>query len=726
MEPRIPSGKRFVGLLFLFFAIAGIAFSQSSSPVQCTASAVPTLVRSEGLTEQLGDVLLQCSGPAGAVVAANLNLLLPVQVTNRIDANSFAPDVSLAVDTGTGFVPSGISGQISSQGIVFRGLSLTLPASGGLTLRIRNLRADVNQLGTQASTPIQVFLSMEGQGGPALQNNPVTAAQPYPGLLASAANTAIRCTGSTLPAEVTVSNLFAAGSRFASVRVTEGFASAFTPKDATSDNGTRILIRYSGFPAGARLFVPDVVAGSTAAEPTAAGDLGLAPSGGKYTPGSGSLLLVRVLFADASGAGGTLVYNPTIAASGAVSFNAASEVGLQSGSGSAVYEIVDANNLVRESAQIPTFIGLETPQTQTVASEQVSFAPVSNVLTASQAAPVPRFAPAEPQPDCPALGDCDSGAFPQLTVVAKPIQFTATQGGAAYLMPGYIAVQNKRGGVLNWTATVTYESGSGWLRLENPSGLNNGSIRVWPQPSHLPPGTYKATVLIDAGPLAGTQAVPVALTVSAAPVVPPVQPSINIDTVTSAATLTPGPLAAGMLATIKGSNLNGNSVAVTFDGLPARLLYTGANQINLQIPAELAGKDSALLVVTVDGNASAPQSVPLAAMAPGIFPSGILNQDNSINGSSAPALAGEVIQIFATGLPDQGGGITVKVHDRDGLAPFYAGAAPGLPGVQQVNVAVPGDLPAMTTDVVVCADGPAGRLGSQRYCSAPVKITLGR
>ena len=67
------------------------------------------------------------------------------------------------------------------------------------------------------------------------------------------------------------------GTRFASTRVTEGFPGAFQPKTPTSDTGTRIIARYSNFPPGARLFVPTLVAGSDALQPTAAGDLGGTP-----------------------------------------------------------------------------------------------------------------------------------------------------------------------------------------------------------------------------------------------------------------------------------------------------------------------------------------------------------------------------------------------------------------------------------------------------------------
>ena len=104
--------------------------------------------------------------------------------------------------------------------------------------------------------------------------------------------------------------MFAAGTAFASTRISESFGNAFLPRAAGEDNGTRFLVDYSGFPANATLYLPDLVAGSDALVPTAGGDLGLPQAVGQYVPGSGTLLLARVVGADATGAGGTPVPVP--------------------------------------------------------------------------------------------------------------------------------------------------------------------------------------------------------------------------------------------------------------------------------------------------------------------------------------------------------------------------------------------------------------------------------
>jgi hypothetical protein len=57
---------------------------------------------------------------------------------------------------------------------------------------------------------------------------------------------------------------------------------------------------------------------------------------------------------------------------------------------------------------------------------------------------------------------------------------------------------------LNWTATVTYLSGSGWLDISPASGVDDGSIRLVAHPESLESGTYQATLTVDAGPLTGS------------------------------------------------------------------------------------------------------------------------------------------------------------------------------------------------------------------------------
>ena len=662
----------------------------------------------------------------------NLSVYLPVSVTNRVDANNLTLDAVLLVDYGSGFVPTGKAGLISNQIIAYNGLSFTVPTSGNLSLKISNLRGAVYQLGGMIPQRLIAQIAFSSFASTVVDQPLVTVAFVQPGLFATLSNRGtITCTASPVPDTLNLTNLFAAGTAFASTRVTEGFATAFLPRRPGDDTGTRFLVKYSGFPANTLLYVPDFVSGSGSVAPTAGGDLGLPQQVGKYLPGSSTLLLARVQFPDANGFGGLVTFAPT--GTDPVTLNSVGQVPLVNGSGIAVYEVVDANPNRLETAQFPTFVGIADIVTPAIAQETISFAPVSSVTTASASAPVPRFATVAPPSDCSVLGDCNASYYPHLSVLPNPIQLTATAGGAMSSQPGYIAIDNSGGGVMRWTATVNYVDGSGWLTLDYTSGQNNGSVRTFAKPQGLAAGTYRANVVIDAGALAGSQSIPVTLTVLPAPSIPsnpapttpppttptpPAAPAVAVSQVINAATLQVTPLVPGSLGTLMGSNLSGRSVVVTFDDLSATLLYADARQINLRVPAGLGSRTSAQLVVAVDGNRSAPYAVALSPAWPSLFSNGVLNQDNTINSLDHPAKAGSILQIYATGIPDSAT-VSVLIGDRSNLVPLYAGPAPDVPGVQQVNVAIPDDLAVSNTQVAICATA-----GAQQYCSTGYPIAI--
>src|SRR5438445_349967 len=248
--------KRLTGLFLPLSLCAGLAYAQKA--LQCVPStAVSKLVLSEGIAEPVGDIVLACSGGTpGAPVTDNLDVFLNVNITNRVSAAGLA-DAQLSVDTGTGPVPAGIFAQpVGLNGLAFNGVSFTIPASGQVSFRISNVRADASQLGPTPQQRITALLSSNTLGITS-PNAQFTVAITQSGLLAEASSSEVRCNGSPLPSTINLANLFATGTRFSSTRVTEGFASAFRPKDAFSDSGTRVMLRYSGFPSGARLFVPD-------------------------------------------------------------------------------------------------------------------------------------------------------------------------------------------------------------------------------------------------------------------------------------------------------------------------------------------------------------------------------------------------------------------------------------------------------------------------------------
>ena len=713
---------------FVLITISICAAYAQPAPVSgsCSVTAVPTPLRAESLAEPIGDIVIQCSGSTpGAVLNGTLSVTLPAGITNRVDSNNQTASIVLSVDYGSGFVPTGIPAQISGQFLSFKNLSLTIPPSGNLNLKISNIRIAASQIG--ASQQISAQLTFNSTSSILVNQSRVTVGFTVTGLLATLSNRGvINCAGSPVPSTINLSSLFAAGTIFSSTRLTEGFANSFRPRGAGDDTGTRFLLKYSGFPSNTHLYLPDFVAGSSAAAPTAAGDLGLPQQVGQYVPGSNTLLLARVQFTDPAGAGGVISGLP--AGSSSVTLNSVSEVPLSAGSGYAVYEVVDANANLQETVQFPVFVGLSDVTAPAQAQQTVSLAPVSTVAAASPTAPVPRFAALPISSDCNLLNDCNANYFPHLSVLPNPVTLAAIAGGAMTSQPGYIPIGNSGGGLMPWTTAVNYANGSGWLMLDYTSGVNNGSVRLWAKAQPLSAGTYRAEVVINAGS-AGSATIPVTLTVSAAPAPgtgsgsgetrpnPPASTPVTVSQVVNAATFQATPVVSGSIGTLMGSNLAGALVTVAIDGLPAAILYNSAQQINFQLPSDLGSKTSAQLVVTVDGKASAPYTVALSPAWPSIFAGGVLNQDSALNGRQTPAAPGSVLQIFATGVPSSAT-VSITIGGRDGLVPLYAGPAPSVPGVQQVNVAIP-ETASGDVDLTVCATA-AGR----QFCSAAYSIAV--
>ena len=684
-----------------FGMLSAPVWAQIGSP-QCNVSAVPPLVHAEGLAERLGDIILSCTGQAGRVVQGNLTVNLNTTVTNRLTSGKL--DAALTVDTGSGRTLLAQPELLTPGQVVYAGISFPIGPSGATELRITNLRADATQSGA-AFQNIQATLAFNPPSLLGLVNNRVVVGVPTRGLLASSQLGVIASQiGSPLPETINFRNLIERGTRFASTRITEGYPGAFEPKGGTSDTGTRVLVRFTGYPTDARVFAPNVIIGSNGRTPTAAGDFGGRISGGEYQVGS--LALVRLNFTDPNGIGGF---------AGPVSvgqvFDDVGEVPMSNGSGYVVYEVVDANPSSIESAQIPIFIGLpRTVEARTLTtSRDVFLAPVSTSNQASPSQPIPRFAATNAPSDCTTQTDCDQFQ-PKLAAYPQPTDFTARSGASFQLL--YIPFDNVGGGVMAWTARVEYKTGSDWIRIFPTSGLQGGTVRLDVLPIGLAPGKYEATFIIDAGP-AGIARYPVTLTV-----LQPLPPSPTIASVGSAATFT-GPIVAGGLATIKGTNFNGANLSVTFDNKPARILFSNAEQINVQVPSDLTGKTTQL-VVTGNGQASTAKTVPLEAVAPGIFPGAVVNQDNRVNTPETPVTAGTYISIYATGLlPAQGNPfIEVKFGDTYWSNLQYAGPAPGIPGVQQINFLVPIGTPTSSVDMAICSS-----IGDvQRACSPTVRV----
>jgi uncharacterized protein (TIGR03437 family) len=702
----------FLPVLCLIYG-AGTLLAQS---VVCVTSAIPPVVRAEGLTERVGDILLDCTGTPGNVVTANISIGLNTNLTNRLSSANTITGTVFTIDSGAG--PQPVLMQpflMNSTTLTYNNVTIAFSAQGQVNLRIAGIRSNATQVPVGGEILASISVNGAGLG---LTSAKVSVGTPQRGLYVSYGS-ALICAqyGSPVPSTITFSSLIAQGSALANTRVTEGFGDAFQPASGwanlNADSGERILIQYSGFPDDAMLFVPNVIAGSDTVKPTSGGSFGLPVTGGVYAPSStGSLLLALVPGASSSGAGGSPVYLPGAIGSGPVSFDSVTQVAVTNGSAYAVYEVVDANPSAIEDAQYPTFLGLapDGSRPASITSEEVFFTPSSRVGVATMADPLPRFVPLTALPDCGIVGGCDPTP-PQLSISTTSLQFTEQAGGGYQV--ANVPITNTGGGAMPWVASVSYGAGAaGWLSLSSSEGFNNSTLQTVALPHSLAPGAYTATLTINAGLIAGFLDIPVTLTVTAPPV-----PAIS--SVLNAASLLAEPVVPGSLTTVMGTLFGGASLSATFNGVVASILFSNETQINLLVPAGLAGQTSAQLVVTAGGAASAPTTVNVAPFEPGIFAGGIVNQDGTVNGVSNGAAPGSIIALWATGLSGSGT-ITGNIGGENISIPYYAGPAPGLAGVQQVNLVVPTDLAPMTTQVYVC--GMAA--GASPVCSIPAPLTI--
>jgi uncharacterized protein (TIGR03437 family) len=626
----------------------------------------------------------------------------PVNITNHLSTNN-VPDVVVSVIAG-GFqqpVPANIQ-LVGNNTVNISGIQYTPGSDGTLLIKIDNLRIDANAAAISSSPVLNATILATGLK---LTNSQFALGSLTSGLLSSQTTPQFYGALAALPGSLTMQNLFAAGVAFNTTRVTEGFVNAFNPKDANSDTGTRIMIKYENLPTSMQLVVPDLVAGSDAylGEPTAGGDMGWPQSPGAYAPSAtGSLLLALVTNPNPDGSGGQVYGKPT----SPTTLSNASQLTVTNGSAMAVYEVVDANPALQESAQIPTFLALPSGASPgTYGGEAVSFAPVSTVGVADMTDPVPRFVAVTPPGDCTVLGDCNANYFPRLQLNTSQVTLAAPAGGTQVV--GYVPFYNVGGGTMAWTASISYQTSSGWLSINPTSGINNSTVNVHANPANLSPGVYNATITINAGPGAGSQSVPVIFTVGQGlPLITQVSNAAN-GNITS--------LVPGSFASVFGTSLSGSNASVTLNGIAATTIYNSATQINLLVPSTLTGQTSAQLVVSANGQSSAPANVTLTNAAPAIFPSGVLNQNYSVNSPSNPATAGTTLQIYLTGLPAVAGA-TVSIGNQS-LQSVYSGPAPGVPGLQQVNVMLPAGLTG-TAQLMVCSVAP------NAACSPAYSITI--
>jgi uncharacterized protein (TIGR03437 family) len=169
-----------------------------------------------------------------------------------------------------------------------------------------------------------------------------------------------------------------------------------------------------------------------------------------------------------------------------------------------------------------------------------------------------------------------------------------------------------------------------------------------------------------------------------------------------------------------------NGVSVLINNKPAPLYFVSPTQLNVLVPYATTGPTATIVVQNSNVNPN-PNSntvtVPVAATAPGIYTldqsgsggGAILHADYSLVNPAKPAIGGEMVLIYLTGLgtltppvADGTAGTGAALHTADADLVVYVagqpasivfkGLAPGFPGLYQLNVTMPlltvsGNLP---------------------------------
>ncbi|MEN6602813.1 MAG: hypothetical protein ABFD86_10390 [Bryobacteraceae bacterium] len=237
--------------------------------------------------------------------------------------------------------------------------------------------------------------------------------------------------------------------------------------------------------------------------------------------------------------------------------------------------------------------------------------------------------------------------------------------------------------------------------------------------------------------------------------------SYSAASVVNSATNVAGDLAPNTIATVYGTGLAyvtkalqvediqggvlpvvlpSTGVRVLLGSVAAQLYYISPTQINFLIPCTFKPGDTDLRI-TVDGRAGPAVQIRILEAAPGMFQLDettviATRPDGSLIDKGKPALGGEVIVLYATGLgPTESEPVYGELPARaapikrmadfkvflndvqvDPSKVFYAGITPGYAGLYQVNLYLPEKLDADPQIRLVIGDksSPEGvRLAAQ-------------
>ena len=449
VEPNAVAGPRNVtvqaGALTLSSAAAfTVGTAITGGPFQCRAAAgVPPIVRAEGLTELVGDLVVVCTGgTAGEIRNTNLQLFLNTNITSRIVGSNDESEALLILDEN---VAAGSGSTATTPGIfrarkvtnaenaiVWTGVPIVAPGPGQRVLRFTNIRANAAGLGSSSAlipTQIVAFISASPTQSLAIDNPQQVVAYIQRGVVAdlracngtdsagSSALNLLACVGQNNTGNRNLLTEDSGNMQFA-LRFREGFQTAFKPQIQVApgsqipsvpgtvyhsesgfvlntgthpfpvggaSTGTRLMARFANIPANVRLFVTT------------------GPSYGSSSTVQANLVQVapgNITQVTAPGITGAIPGDKTLFCANVTGNGRAGvEVPVVDGTATAIWEVTEANPSANETLIFGVAVAYTNeltagrPQTAQT-SVTLGFAPAyaaGSSTTASSILPIPRF-----------------------------------------------------------------------------------------------------------------------------------------------------------------------------------------------------------------------------------------------------------------------------------------------------------------------------------------------
>jgi FG-GAP-like repeat/FG-GAP repeat len=275
----------------------------------------------------------------------------------------------------------------------------------------------------------------------------------------------------------------------------------------------------------------------------------------------------------------------------------------------------------------------------------------------------------------------------------------------------------------NFNITVT-PTGGNWLHISGGgSTVTPAALHVSVIPDGLDPGIYQGAIHVET-PDATNSPYDVSVTLTVLPAPVTVKPP-EIAALVNSASGASGPVSGNEIVTLYGTGLACDAPEVLVNDASALILAATATQINFVVPGAVA-PPQASVVFRCGAAVSLPAVLSVASHAPGIFTRqgsqvSAYNQGFVLNGPDAPVGRGGVVMLFGTGFGASAavnGGLswlaTPVTVTIGGVAAevLFAGDAPGLPGVTQINVRIPMDAAlGSAVPITVTQDGMAAQAG---------------